>query len=36
MEFDFPWGSVLGFQGSNDLAEVILAYVKGITSAFET
>jgi hypothetical protein len=35
VEYDFPWGCVLGFDGSGDLAEVILGYVKGIISTFE-
>ena len=36
VENDFPWGCVLGFDGSGDLAEVILGYVKGIMSTVES
>jgi hypothetical protein len=31
MEFDFAWGCILGFNVIEDLAEVILGFVRGIT-----
>jgi len=34
MKFDFAWGCILGFNGSQDLAEAILAFVRGITSEY--
>jgi hypothetical protein len=36
MEFDFGWGSVLGFNGSEDLTEVIFTFVRGMTTEFES
>ena len=32
MEFDSPWGCVLSFDGGDELAQVIVGFVKGITS----
>jgi hypothetical protein len=32
IEFEFAWGCVLGFNGNEELAEVIFAFVRGMTS----
>jgi hypothetical protein len=32
MEFDYAWGCVLGFNNSDEFAEVILAFVRGIAT----
>lgn len=34
MEYDFPWGNTLGYEGSEEFAEVILAYVRGIATVY--
>lgn len=31
-EFDYGWGCVLGFDGSNEFAEIVLSFIKGFTS----
>jgi hypothetical protein len=31
MEFDPPWGCILSFNEADELAQVILGFVKGIT-----
>ena len=33
MEFDFNWGFVLGFSSVEELTEVIVRFVRGMTSA---
>jgi len=35
-EFDFGWGSLLGFNGSEELAEVIYTFVRGMTTEFKS
>jgi hypothetical protein len=35
-DFDFGWGSVLGFKGSDELAEVIFTFVRGMTTEFKS
>lgn len=34
MEYDFHWGSILGYEGSEEFAEVILAYARGVTTVY--
>jgi hypothetical protein len=36
MEFDSPWGCVLSFNGGDELAQVILAFVRAVTSETHT
>jgi hypothetical protein len=36
MEFDFGWGSVLGFNASDELVEIIFTFVRGMTTEFES
>ena len=35
LEYDFPWGSVLGVNDSGELVDVILAFIRGLTSGSE-
>jgi hypothetical protein len=34
-KFDLAWGSVLGFEASEELADIVVGFVKGFTAGYE-